>query len=94
MLAEEDNINRSIKIRKGLYTAKAQEGRHLHRTPPFGYRKIGIGKKSHLVIDEDEARIVKFIYDSYLHGMPLYVIKKRCMTWDLVKKVIWPLRTY
>ncbi|PYF68392.1 recombinase family protein [Pedobacter nutrimenti] len=76
LLAEEDNINRSIKIRKGLYTAKVQEGRHLHRTPPFGYRKNGIGKKSHLVIHEDEAKIVRFIYENYLHGMPLYVIKK------------------
>lgn len=44
LLAEEDNINRSIKIRKGLYTAKAQEGRFVHKTPPFGYRKSGVGK--------------------------------------------------
>jgi site-specific DNA recombinase len=77
LLAEEENINRSIKIRKGIYTAKAHEGRFLARTPPFGYRKIGIGKSRHLVIEYPESEIIKFIYESYLHDVPLYVIKKR-----------------
>ncbi|WP_278020835.1 recombinase family protein [Flavobacterium ginsengisoli] len=76
LLAEEDNINRSIKVRKGLYTAKAKEGRFIGSTPPFGYRKIGAGKDRRLVISEIEAEIVKFIYKSYLKNVPLYVIKK------------------
>lgn len=76
LLAEEDNINRSIKVRKGLYTAKAKEGRFIGSTPPFGYRKIGTGKARHLIINEMEAEIVKFIYKSYLKNVPLYVIKK------------------
>ena len=36
LLAEEDNINRSIKVRGGLYTARAKEGRFLTREKPFG----------------------------------------------------------
>lgn len=76
LLAEEDNINRSIKVRKGLYTAKAKEGRFIGSVPPFGYRKIGTGKERHLVINEMESEIVKFIYKSYLKNVPLYVIKK------------------
>ena len=76
LLAEEDNINRSIKVRKGLYTAKAKEGRFIGSVPPFGYRKSGIRKQRHLVINEMESEIVKFIYKSYLKNVPLYVIKK------------------
>ena len=41
LLAEEDNINRSIKIRGGLYTARAKEGRYIGIKPPFGYVKFG-----------------------------------------------------
>jgi site-specific DNA recombinase len=76
LLAEEENINRSIKIRKGLYTAKAKEGRFLGNVPPFGYKKNGIGKERHLIIENMESEIVKFIYKSYLKNVPLYVIEK------------------
>jgi len=76
LLAEEDNINRSIKIRGGLYTARAKEGRYVHNSPPFGYRKEGEGKQRKLVVNEKEAKIVRFIYDSYLRDVPSYVIKE------------------
>lgn len=76
LLAEEDNINRSIKVRKGLYTAKAKEGRFIGSVPPFGYRKSGMGKDRHLAVDEIESEIVKYIYKSYLKNVPLYIIKK------------------
>ena len=74
LLAEEDNINRSIKIRGGLYTARAKEGRYVHNYPPFGYRKEGFGKDRKLVVIESEAKVVRFIYDSYLRDVPLYLI--------------------
>ena len=77
LLAEEDNINRSIKVRGGIYTAKAKEGRFILRNPPFGYRKEGERKEKKLVIEEEEAKIIKFIYDSYLRGVPLYIIKEK-----------------
>lgn len=77
LLAEEDNINRSIKIRGGLYTARAKEGRFVHNSPPFGYRKEGEGKEPGLVVEEKEAKIVKFIFDIYLRDTPLYLIKEK-----------------
>jgi len=77
LLAEEDNINRSIKIRGGLYTARAKEGRYIGTRPPFGYIKEGEGKERKLVIEEKEAKIIKFIYDAFLKGMPLYKIKEK-----------------
>ncbi|MFT4204309.1 MAG: recombinase family protein [Chitinophagaceae bacterium] len=77
LLAEEDNINRSVKVKGGLYTAKAKEGRFVYRTAPFGYKKIGERKERHLEIDETEAKIVRFIYDAYLRDVPLYVIKEK-----------------
>lgn len=81
LLAEEDNINRSIKIRGGLYTAKAKEGRFVHNSPPFGYKKEGERKERKLVVNEKDAKIVRFIYDTYLRDVPIYLIK------DMAKKL-------
>ena len=76
LLAEEDNINRSIKVRGGLYTARAKEGRFLTREKPFGYSKVGEGKQRHLEVNETEAKIVRTIYDMFLRDVPLYKIKE------------------
>lgn len=77
LLAEEDNINRSIKVKGGIYTAKAKEGRFVFKNPPFGYRKQGDRKERRLVVDEKEAKIVRFIFDAYLRDVPLYKIKEK-----------------
>lgn len=77
LLAEEDNINRSVKVRGGIYTAKAKEGRYIYKRPPFGYGKEGERKERHLVINETEAAIVRFIYNSYLQDMPIYIIAEK-----------------
>ncbi|MCA5004963.1 recombinase family protein [Sphingobacterium bovistauri] len=77
LLAEEDNINRSIKVKGGIYTAKAKEGRYVFKNAPFGYRKEGERKERRLVIEENEAKIISFIYDSYLKNTPLYLIKEQ-----------------
>ncbi|SCW48948.1 recombinase family protein [Mucilaginibacter sp. NFR10] len=84
LLAEEDNINRSIKIRGGNYTARAKEGRFMSNLPPFGYKKVGEGKARTLVIDGIQAKVVLFIYESYLKDMPLKTIKEevRAMGFD------------
>lgn len=76
LLAEEDNINRSIKVRGGLYTARAKEGRFLTREKPFGYIKVGEGKNRHLEIVEKEAAIIREVYDLFLRDVPLYKIKQ------------------
>lgn len=81
LLAEEDNINRSIKIKGGLYTAIAKKGRYVSKTAPFGYRIEGERKERKLVVEETEARIVRYIFDAFLRRVPLYQIK------DQVKKI-------
>lgn len=74
LLAEEDNINRALKINGGIYTAKAKEGRYIHGLPPFGYRKEGDGKAKHLVPHPEEALVVKYIFDAYIKSTPLTII--------------------
>lgn len=86
LLAEEDNINRSIKIRGGLYTARAKEGRYIGIKPPFGYVKIGEGKNRKLVIEETEAKTIKFIYDAFLKDTPLYIIKEQARAIGFTRK--------
>ncbi|MDB4919092.1 MAG: hypothetical protein JWQ54_1075 [Mucilaginibacter sp.] len=80
LLAEEDNINRSIKIRGGNYTARAKEGRFLSNLAPFGYKKVGEGKNRTIVIEEKDAKIIQFIYESYLRNVPLYELKNQAKT--------------
>ena len=64
LLAEDDNINRMQKINAGIYTAKAKEGRYIHGgKPPFGYVLQGKGKARHLVIQPEQAAIIRYIYD-------------------------------
>lgn len=65
LLAEEDNINRSIKIRGGNYTARAKEGRFLSNLAPFGYRKSVEGKQRGIVVEERDAETVRFIFDAF-----------------------------
>ena len=77
LLAEEDNINRSIKIRGGNYTARAKEGRFLSNLAPFGYRKEGDGKNRTIVVVEKDAAVIRFIYDAFLRNVPLYIIKQQ-----------------
>jgi DNA invertase Pin-like site-specific DNA recombinase len=75
LLAEEDNINRSIKVRSGLYAAKAKEGRFVYKNAPFGYRKTGERKDRTILVEESEAKIVRYIFDAYLRDVPLNIIK-------------------
>lgn len=77
LLAEEDNINRSIKARGGVYTAKAKEGRFVYSAAPFGYCKVGYGKDRHLEIDKEQGKVILFIYESFINGAPFYEIAKK-----------------
>ncbi|MCX8524722.1 recombinase family protein [Chryseobacterium formosus] len=86
LLAEEDNINRSIKVKGGIYTAKAKEGRFVYKNAPFGYTKQGERKDRKLIINESEAKIVRFIYNSYLGGTPLYLIKENAISMGFNRK--------
>ena len=86
LLAEEDNINRSIKVRSGLYAAKTKEGRYVYKNPPYGYIKEGERKDRKLVIYEREALVVKFIFEAFLKDVPLYVIREKANQLGFNKK--------
>lgn len=45
--------------------AAVKRGCYLGNTPPYGYKKIKIGKDSTLEIIEDEAEIVRLVFDLY-----------------------------
>ena len=80
LLAEENNINRANKINGGIYTAKAKEGRYIYSSPPYGYQKEGTGKDWHLVINDSQACIVRFIFETFLRNMPQYTIYKEAIS--------------
>ena len=84
LLAEEDNINRSIKVKGGIYTAK--DGRFVFKNAPFGYRKIGERKERKLIIEESEAKIIRHIYDSFLKNTPLYILKEEAINLGFTTK--------
>lgn len=86
LLAEEDNINRSIKIRAGIYSKKTKEGKFVFRITPFGYNKVGEPRDRRLVINGEQAEIVRFIYEAYLKNIPLYLIKRKAAELGLDRK--------
>ncbi len=75
LCAENDNIMRTVKINQGVYEGK-KSGRYIHGQPPFGYIKTGTGKTAKLEIHEEQAATVRYIYQAYLKGTPIYLIKR------------------
>ena len=73
---EYKTINR--RIQRGRI-ASAQEGKFLGATPPYGYKRIHVenGKGYTLKPDENEADVVKTIYDMYLNGDGMTKISRR-----------------
>jgi DNA invertase Pin-like site-specific DNA recombinase len=71
-----ENIQRESNINGGIYVAKAKEGRYIGAGSPVGYKKIKDGKIQRLIIDEDTALIVRYIYHAYLHNEPVGQIRK------------------
>ena len=67
------------KIKGGLYTARAKEGRYIATIAPFGYFKKSERKELRLFIEETEAKVMKFIYAAILCDVPLYIIRKKHM---------------
>ena len=65
----------SRKIRAMLYSKK-KDGVYISVSAPYGYKKDP-NKKGHLVIDEEESKIVKDIFNMYLNGMGTYQISKK-----------------
>jgi site-specific DNA recombinase len=75
LLGNTENLKRINDINGGIYTAKAINQRYIGPRAPFGYRKEGKSPKVVLVIVEEQAAIIRWIYDSYLRGVPDYIIQ-------------------
>ncbi len=63
-LAQEESVSISQNVRWSI-EKKMREGTYIISTPPFGYRMI----QQKLVICNEEAEIVRYIFDSYLEGI-------------------------
>ena len=85
LLGNTENLKRANDINGGIYTAKAIKHRYIGPRAPFGYRREGKGENSRLVVVEDEARVVRFIYDAYLRNVPQYVIEMDAKSMGLRK---------
>lgn len=62
----------SKKIRSSL-RAKQKEGKFVGGRPPFGYM-VDQQDKNHLIINKEQAKVVKKIYDMSLNGLSFYKI--------------------
>ena len=86
LLGNSENIKRTADINGGIYAAKTS-GRWIQGGPaPYGYKKEGAGKDKKLVIYEPQAVVIRYIFNSFLHNAPIYLIK------DDAKKMGMPLK--
>ncbi|MBQ8010877.1 MAG: recombinase family protein [Oscillospiraceae bacterium] len=69
-LAQEESVSISQNLRWG-FEKKMQNGTFILPTAPYGYRM----ENQKLVICEDEAKIVRFIFSAYLAGYGIHAIK-------------------
>ena len=72
-IAQAENESRSENIRWGIKQRAAQGTSKLYNRKCYGYKH---NEEGHLVIDEEEAKNVKLIYDLYLSGQSVVGIIK------------------
>jgi len=77
LLGDSENIKRQNDINWGIYSAKAIKGKYIHGGPaPYGYEKIRRERDMKLVIEEEEAQVIRLIYDLFLKNVPIYKIQE------------------
>jgi len=87
LLAEHEKRQFMERTRRGKLH-KAKSGKHIHCRPPFGYKFIKKGDKEWvLVVNPEEAKIVKLIFDLYFkiqssHGVARELYRKEVKTRD------------
>lgn len=83
---EYKTINR--RIQRGR-TASATEGKYIGSTAPYGYEKVKLphGKGYTLEIKDEDARVVQYIYDLYVNGIPSDTGKERLGQYRIAKKL-------
>jgi site-specific DNA recombinase len=72
LLGNSENIKRTNDINGGIYTAKTEKGKYIGPRAPYGYKK----ENGLLLQHEEQARIVRFIFDAWLSRMPQYVVEQ------------------
>ncbi|MBL0202414.1 MAG: recombinase family protein [Chitinophagaceae bacterium] len=77
-LGNTENLKRESDINGGIYTAKAKEGRFIGSHAPYGYYKTTERIKE-LKIKEEEACLVRFIFNSFMNDMPIMFIYKEAV---------------
>lgn len=85
LLAEDELIRHTNRVNQGIYTAKKHDGRYINKAP-YGYINSRQDKKPLIVIDETKALIVKYMFDAYLSGTPMYMILKSAQTMGFIHK--------
>lgn len=73
-LSQAENESRSDNIRRGLTMRSATGSSRLYKRKAYGYKQ---SEKGELVIDEEQARVVRNIYRWYLDGMSVVGIIKK-----------------
>ncbi|RYE02368.1 MAG: recombinase family protein [Sphingobacteriales bacterium] len=78
LLGNSENIKRQSDVNGGIYAAKVkgkwvQGGKFI----PYGYRKEGADKDRKLVINEEEAVIIRYLYEAARCGTPDYIMRQR-----------------
>lgn len=68
--AESEDISTNVKW--GI-TKRFQDGTYVISTPAFGYKR---DEENNLVIEEEKAKIIRWIYTSYISGVGAYAIAK------------------
>jgi DNA invertase Pin-like site-specific DNA recombinase len=54
-----------------------EDGYYLGSKPPFGYNKVKIPKKGNLLVANDDAEIVKYIFENYVKGIGTTILAKQ-----------------
>ncbi|GAB3013574.1 hypothetical protein GCM10027051_16040 [Niabella terrae] len=87
LLGNSENIKRQSDINGGIYAAKTQKGKWIQGGPaPFGFRKVMTEGGRVLQVDEDEARIIRYIFTAYAEKVPVYLIKQHAKSMGMRKK--------
>ena len=83
LMGNSENIKRQNDILGGIYAAKAIKGLWIQggSKAPYGYVKDGTGDDRRLLIKEEEATIIRHIYEAYRYNTPINDIR------DHVKKL-------
>jgi len=87
LLGTTENIKRTTDINGGVYTAKAVKGKWIQGGPaPYGYKKEGTGDQRRLIVHEEEAAVIRYIFDQYLKDVPVYIIRKEAIKMGFRRK--------